>query len=62
MKGPAERPSTAAASDDPPSVESPQAGDQGRSLDYVALPPMSPTIAPKPMLYVVEQVSVAALT
>jgi hypothetical protein len=38
-------------------------GDKGRRpLDYVALPPISPTIAPKPILDVVEQVSAAALT
>lgn len=29
---------------------------------YSALPPMSPTIAPKPILQVVEQVSATALT
>lgn len=29
---------------------------------YNALPPMSPTIAPKPILWVVEQVSAAAFT
>jgi hypothetical protein len=29
---------------------------------YAALPPMSPTIAPNPILYVVEQASTAAFT
>jgi hypothetical protein len=37
-------------------------GSAWQKVCYAALPPMSPTIAPKPILYVVEQASAAAFT